>query len=101
MSMVTSQSEQRKTFLKKTRKKGKNRKLFSIPKPIPTENRHLRKKTEPDPDRIKKVKTAGLYHHATTTHSSHKPTTQRAKIIEQVGALTFPWDFTVLIWLDG
>jgi hypothetical protein len=66
MSMVTSPSEQHKTISfkknEKNRKKTiKNRKLFSIPKPkpIPTENRHLRQKLNPIPTEVKKSSPQG------------------------------------------
>jgi hypothetical protein len=56
--------ETKKKYIKpKTRKNPKKRRLFSIPKPktIPTKNRHLDKKNDPDPDRLPNVHPAGLY----------------------------------------
>jgi hypothetical protein len=52
MSMVTSLSEQHKTFFCKKPIKPEKTK----PKPIPTENRHLRKKPNPIQTEVKKLR---------------------------------------------
>jgi hypothetical protein len=62
--MVTSPSEQHKTFFfkpKKNKKTKKQKKLFSIPNPklIPTLNRHLREKPNPIPTEVKKSSPQG------------------------------------------
>jgi hypothetical protein len=62
MSMVTSPSEQHKTFLGKNQKKRKKTITFFNPETETDPNRKpiFAQKIEPDPDRSQKVKPAGL-----------------------------------------